>query len=74
MRTTLDLDDDVLAYAREKAKAQATTIGKVVSAAVRAQAHSAPVGTHRRYPVIAKRLEGPIITASYIRELRDESE
>jgi hypothetical protein len=74
MRTTLDLDDDVLAYAREKAKSQATTIGKVISEAVRKQANSAPVEKNRPYPVIPKRSNGPIITASYIRKLIDESE
>lgn len=74
MRTTLDLDDDVLAYAREKAKAQATTIGKVVSDAVRAHANHAPVARSRPYPVIPKRSKGPIITATYIQSLIEESE
>ena len=31
MRTTLDIDDDVLAAAKERAAAQKTTTGKVLS-------------------------------------------
>ena len=31
MRTTLDIDDDVLAAAKERAKAEKTTAGQVIS-------------------------------------------
>ena len=31
MRTTLDIDDDILAAAKERAAAQKTTAGKIIS-------------------------------------------
>jgi hypothetical protein len=37
MRTTLDIDDDILAAVKERAKASDTTAGKVLSDLVRKQ-------------------------------------
>ncbi len=44
MRTTLDIADDVLQAAKELARRQGTTAGKVISALAR-QALSQPAGT-----------------------------
>ena len=43
MRTTLDIDDDVLAAAKERARRERKSIGKVVSQLLRqAMIHGAP--------------------------------
>ncbi|MCP9908555.1 hypothetical protein KBZ15_01305 [Cyanobium sp. BA20m-p-22] len=42
MRTTLDIEDDVLAAARELARRQGTTAGQVVSRLLRAALSGAP--------------------------------
>jgi len=42
MRTTLDIDDDVLTAAKERAAAEKTTAGKVISDLVRQALTQAP--------------------------------
>lgn len=46
MRTTLDIDDDVLAAAKQRAADEKTTAGKVISDLVR-QALTQPAGDER---------------------------
>jgi hypothetical protein len=74
VRTTLDLDDDVLLAAKELAAARHTTAGKVVSNLVR-QALS-PKRTARvrnGVPVLAGRPPGaPRPTMTQVNELRDD--
>jgi hypothetical protein len=42
MRTTLDIDDDVLQAAKERARRQRTTAGRVISALARQALTAAP--------------------------------
>jgi hypothetical protein len=73
MRTTLDIDDDVLAAAKELAAGQKTTAGKVISDLAR-KALTEPsrekVKYRNGFPVIPKR--GGIVTPELIDRLADE--
>ena len=81
MRTTLDLDDDVLASAKEIARRQNTTAGKVLSdlarsaltqaAAPRAPSPRAPMATHGFRPFASR---GAVVTNALVDKLRDEGE
>ena len=74
MRTTLDIDDDVLAAAKELASGQKTTAGKVISDLVR-KALTQPGGRKVIYrnglPVLPKR--GGIVTPELVDRLAEES-
>ena len=75
MRTTLDLDSDVLQAAKEMASAQGTTAGKVISDLVRKALEPAPAITKVRngVPLMPRRGPGaPQITMQLVNELRDE--
>jgi hypothetical protein len=78
MRTTLDIDDDVLQAAKERAKREKRTAGEVVSALLR-QALTAPVEStsavrdapslygFRPFPA-----NGRIVTNEMINKLRED--
>jgi hypothetical protein len=78
MRTTLDIDDDVLQAAKERAKREKKTAGEVVSALLR-QALTAPVEStavvreapslygFRPFPA-----NGRIVTNEMINKLRED--
>ena len=74
MRTTLDLEEDVLQAAKEIARATGSTAGKVVSELVRkalTPARSAKV--RNGVPVLPRRAAGtPRPTMKLVNELRDE--
>lgn len=74
MRTTLDLDEDVLAAAKELAAARGTTAGKVVSELARKSL--TPSGTSRArngVPLLPRRPRGALRpTMTLVNELRDE--
>jgi len=77
MRTTIDIDDDILQAAKELASGQSLTIGKVVSALARrglAQpAGSGPAPTRNGVPLLSRRAPGePRPTMKLVNELRDE--
>lgn len=76
MRTTLDIEDDVLWAAKELAEREDRTLGKVLSDLAR-RGLSAPVrGRKARavvrggVPVLSSR--GEIVTLERVRRLRDE--
>lgn len=76
MRTTLDLDEDVLQAAKELALVRGTTAGKVVSELVRA-ALAPPTVTAGRVrngvPLLPPRRPGsPKLTMKFVNALRDE--
>ena len=73
MRTTLDLDDDVLEAARALAKMRNQTMGKVVSELVRQGLHQPPAKLKIRegIPVLPKR-SGVVVTNEFINRLREE--
>jgi hypothetical protein len=76
MRTTLTLDDDVLAFARERAQHERVSLGEAISRLVRAgiQAQgAASASTHRvksKFALLPARRE--IISTQHVRELMDQ--
>jgi hypothetical protein len=75
MRTTLDIDDDVLQAAKERARREAKTAGQVISELAR-QALTAPVAAvvvREQAPVYGLRpfpATGEIVTNAIIDQLR----
>ncbi len=73
MRTTLELDDTVLAAARSLARARGTSLGAAVSELARRGLASASEGTvdysYSPFPVMVG--EGELVTDDLIAELRD---
>ena len=77
MRTTLDISNDVLQAARERARREKTTIGEVISNLARA-ALTAPVATSAaRAPNVVYGFRpfpqrGAVVTHELIDKLRDD--
>jgi len=73
MRTTLDLDDDILQAAKEIAESRRTTAGKIVSELVRKalQTPASPVRVRNGVPLISRRPGAPVMTMKLVNELRD---
>jgi hypothetical protein len=74
MRTTLDLDEDVLQAAKELAVVHRVTAGKMVSNLVRkALTPTGPTPKVRNgVPLLPRRPGGRIITMKLVNELRDD--
>lgn len=74
MRTTLDLEDDVLLAAKELAAGRRTTIGKVVSELLRKALAPAATSTLRNgVPLLPPRAPGaPRPTMALVNRLRDD--
>jgi hypothetical protein len=74
MRTTLDLDDDILQAAKEIADARRTTAGKVVSELVRkALERGTAPRTRNGVPLMPSQSPGtPRMTMALVNQLRDE--
>lgn len=76
MRTTLEIDDDVLQAAKEIAASRGSTAGKVLSELARrglAPAARAKVRVRNGVPLLPSRsTEDPPLTMERINELRDE--
>jgi hypothetical protein len=75
MRTTLDIDDDVLQAAKELASVHRKTAGQMLSELAR-QALSRPLAHRERngVPVLPRRPAGkPRPTMKRVNELRDEA-
>lgn len=73
MRTTLDLDEDVLQAAKELAAVRGTTAGRVLSELARqALTPAGPVRTRNGVPVLEPRSRGAVRpTLKQVNELRD---
>jgi hypothetical protein len=71
MRTTLDLDDDVLAAARSIAAARKQTMGKVVSDLVRRSLATKLKKAASGLPLLPRR-PGVIVTNELIDKLRED--
>ncbi len=75
MRTTIDIEDDVLAAAKELARLQNVSAGYIVSKLVRealaghrqAQTSGEPVAGFRPFPA-----RGMLVTNEQVNELRDQ--
>lgn len=74
MRTTLTIDDDVLAAAKGLAAAQHRSIGNILSSLARqALRPNAPSGTTRNgVPLLTLRTGAEIVTPELVNRLRDE--
>jgi hypothetical protein len=77
VRTTLDIDDDVLQAAKERAARERTTAGKVLSALARRALTKAPEGPGVREPKAIYGLKplpsrGGIVTNEIIGQLRED--
>lgn len=72
MRTTLDIEKDVLLAAKELAAREQTTTGRIISELARRGLASATAETHIKngVPVVASR--GDVITTEHVRQLMDE--
>jgi hypothetical protein len=73
MRTTLDIEDDILAAAKELARSERATTGKIISDLARRSLTAPPAGKKAvlrgGVPVLPSR--GEIITSEKIREIMD---
>jgi len=74
MRTTLSIDDDVLAAARAQAEAQGRSIGEVISDLAR-QSLRRPIVMGRRngVPLLPISRENAQVTLATVNALRDEA-
>jgi hypothetical protein len=74
MRTTLEIEDDVLAAARRLAEMRQQSMGKVVSDLARRSLQAeAGAGQERNgFPQFQPGRAGPIITLELVNQLRDE--
>lgn len=74
MRTTLDIDTDILLAAKELARRRGTSIGSVLSDLAR-EALSQREGRAERngVPLFPVRPDGVVVTLALVNELRDET-
>ena len=73
MRTTLSIDDDVLAAATAMARQQRRSVGEVVSDLARRSLHRPRDGGERNgIPLLSPRAEARLVTLEIVNELRDE--
>lgn len=74
MRTTLDIDEDVLETAKELAARRRTTAGRILSELARRalmpQGSASP--TRNGVPILPSRKRSGIVTPSVVNRLRDE--
>lgn len=73
MRTTLSIDDDVLAAAKALARQQHRSVGEVISdLARRAIRRRQAAGQRNGIPLLSPRPEAPLVTLELVNALRDE--
>lgn len=72
MRTTLEIDDDVIAAARELAAAERRSLGAVVSELARRGLTPVRIDSSGRFPVFISPPDAPPITPEMVRRALDE--
>lgn len=74
MRTTLTIDDDVLAAAKGLAARQRKTVGEVISALTRQALKPSTASRRMRngVPLLPVRSGSPAVTPELVNQLRDE--
>jgi hypothetical protein len=73
MRTTLDLDLDVLQAAKEIGSARGMSAGQVVSELVRkALASRTAARVRNGVPLLSRKAGAPLLTMAAVNQLRDE--
>jgi len=74
MRTTLDVEDDVLHAAKEIARQRGVSVGKVVSDLVRqALMRQVNAATRNGIPIFPIQPDAGIVTLEMVNQLRDEA-
>ena len=75
MRTTLDIDEDVLEAAKELAARRGTTAGRVISELVRSALAPRDHVVKKRngVPLLATRNPATLVTPEMVNRLRDEA-
>ena len=76
MRTTLDIDDEILLTVKEIAQQRKTTAGSVVSSLLREslQPKSFKLEYRNGIPLLPRRPHGPVVTGEMVNRLLDEDE
>jgi hypothetical protein len=76
MRTTLDIDDELLLTVKEIARQRKTTAGNVVSTLLRKsrQPKSFKLEYRNGVPLLPRRPNGPVVTAELVSRLASEDE
>lgn len=74
MRTTLVIDDDVLAAAKEMAAVEQKSVGDIISALARTAMQPAPSRhrTRNGVPLLPLRPGAPRVTSELVRQLQEE--
>lgn len=74
MRTTLAIDDDVFAAAKELAARQSQSVGQVISALARQALRPPPFSTTTRngIPLLPVQSSAVLVTPELVNQLRDE--
>lgn len=78
MRTTLNIDDDVLAAAKELAAKEGTTAGKILSRSFRKALHQRPqasetkAGTQLKNGIPILRSRGSLVTTDKVERIMEE--
>lgn len=74
MRTTVDIEDDVLLATKELARQQGLSMGKVLSDLARqALTRSTTIDARNGVPLFPIKREGGVITLELVNRLRDEA-
>jgi hypothetical protein len=76
VRTTLDIDDDLLLTIKEMARQRKTTAGSMVSSLLREalQPKSFKLEYRDGVPLLPRRENAPVVTSELVNRLRDEDE
>ncbi len=74
MRTTLDIDDELLLTVKEMARQRGTAAGSVISEQLRESLLPKCLGVEYRdgVPVLPRRPQGPVVTSERVNRLREE--
>lgn len=74
MRTTLDIDEDVLLAAKEIARQRGKTLGQLLSDLARdSLTRKSPVSKKHGLPLFPVQADAGIVTLELVNQLRDES-
>jgi hypothetical protein len=76
VRTTLDIDDELLLTIKEMAQQRKTTAGSIVSSLLREslQPKSFKLEYRDGVPLLPRRENAPVVTTELVNRLRDEDE
>ncbi|WP_039907266.1 hypothetical protein [Candidatus Regiella insecticola] len=72
MRTTLAIDDDILAAAKGLAARQNKSLGAVISSLARQALHVPSHPKRNGIPLLLVRSDGMLVTPELVNQLRDE--